>query len=162
MHGYVFIDLDGDKQFSFYDGQTDQSGTDVMTFSFYSGDFNNEDSGVNSAGERLTGNARNTTKCPTFTAPTKPGDYRIRFKIDWNSIDAGGQIAADGTCTGHNGILNTGGTIVDATLRVTNGSDISSPDPNPQSTTLYDLQGRKQKVADKGIYIRNNKKMVIH
>lgn len=163
MHGYVYIDFDNDQQFSFNDGQTDQSGTDVVSFSFYSGDFYNENSGVNSAGESLTGNARNTMACPSFTAPTVPGDYRIRFKMDWNSIDAGGQVAADGTCTGANGFLANGGSIVDATLRVTDGSGIEQfpVDNNQQHAAIYDLQGRRIKgVPEKGIYICGDRKVV--
>ena len=161
MNSYVYIDLDGDQQFSFIDGQTNQSGTDVMSFSFYSGDFNNEDPGVNSAGERLTGGARNTLKCPSFIAPSEAGDYRIRFKVDWNSIDAGGQIAADGTCTGHNGILANGGTIIDATLRVIEGAGIHTPTLDA-SVPIYDLQGRKLHTAPKnGIFIRGNQKQIL-
>lgn len=141
MHGYVYIDLDGDKQFSFNDGNTDQSGTDVVSFSFYSGDFNNDASGVNSAGATLTGSARNTMECPAFVAPIEEGEYRIRFKMDWNGIDAGGQVAADGTCTGTNGILANGGVIVDATLQVNDGSDVNAVTADDaQSSTVYDLQ----------------------
>ena len=163
MHGYVYIDVEGDQQFSFNEGSTDQSGTDVMSFSFYSGSFDNADSGVNSAGEALTGGARNTMACPSFTAPAVPGDYRIRFKMDWNSIDAGGQIAADGTCTGDNGILANGGSIVDATLRVVDGSGIGQiPAVNKQQpTAIYDLQGRRvEGVPEKGIYICGDRKVV--
>ena len=163
MNGYVYIDLENDKQFSFIDGQLDQTGTDVMSFSFYSGNFNDDSKGVNSAGKSLTGNARNTMQCPSFTAPAQAGDYRIRFKMDWNSIDAGGQIGADGTCTGSNGILANGGSIVDVTLRVTEGSKVATSTLDPQATTaLYDMQGRKLKKADsKGIYIKNNKKVIL-
>ena len=118
LNSYVYIDLEDDKQFSFNEGQTDQSGTDVMAYSFYSGSFDDDSEGVNSAGDVLTGDSRYTMICPTFNAPTEAGVYRIRFKTDWNSIDAGGQLAADGTCTGTNGFLANGGTIVDATLRV--------------------------------------------
>ena len=161
MNSYVYIDLDGDQQFSFIDGQTNQTGTDVMSFSFYSGDFNNEDPGVNSAGEKISGGARNTLKCPSFIAPTEAGDYRIRFKVDWNSIDAGGQIAADGTCTGHNGILANGGTIIDATLRVTEDAGIHAPTLDA-SVPIYDLQGRKLDTAPKrGIFIRGNQKQIL-
>ena len=118
MHGYVFIDENNDKQFSFAEGNTDQTGTEVKSFSFYSGDFNNDASGYNSAGSYLTGNSRNTMACPSFPAPAESGTYRIRFKVDWNSVDAGGQLAADGTPTGSNGILANRGTIIDATLKV--------------------------------------------
>ena len=162
MNGYVYIDLDGDQQFSFLDGQLDQSGTDVVSFSFYTGSFSDDSKGVNSAGESLTGGARNTMKCPPFVAPVKAGDYRIRFKMDWNSVDAGGQVAADGTCTGANGILANGGSIVDATLRVTEGAGIVPSTLNPQpSTQMYDLQGRRVSAAAKhGVYIVGGAKVV--
>ena len=166
MNAYVYIDLDGDQQFSFNDGSTDQSGTDVMSFSFYTGNFNDDaNGGVNSAGTSLTNAARNTVFLPTFTAPATAGDYRIRFKMDWNSIDAGGQIAADGTCTGANGILANGGVIVDATLRVesdeTTGIEVVETD-NTQEDVYYDLSGRQVKGSPKkGIYIKGSKKVVL-
>ena len=163
MHGYVYIDLDRNQQFSFRDGDTNQRGTELVSYSFYSGDFNNDASGTNSAGTTLTGNARNTMDCPSFTTPIEPGKYRIRFKMDWNSVDAGGQVAADGTCTGTNGILANGGSIVDVTLLVNDidYSSIGSISPDlTQSSTTYDLQGRKVDGTSRGIYIKNRKKIV--
>ena len=162
MNGYVYIDYDNDGQFSFNDGTTDQSGTDVASFSFYTGSFTDDaNGGVNSAGESLTGSARNTMALPSFTAPDTEGDYRIRFKMDWNSIDAGGQIAADGTCLGANGFLANSGTIVDATLRVVSATGIEIVEAEDGEAELYDLSGRKLKAAPaKGMYIMNNKKVV--
>ena len=163
MNGYVYIDYDNDGQFSFNDGTTDQTGTDVASFSFYTGSFTDDaNGGVNSAGESLTGNARNTMALPSFTAPDTDGDYRIRFKMDWNSIDAGGQIAADGTCLGANGFLANSGTIVDATLRVVSpATGIEIIEAQDGEAELYDLSGRKLKAAPaKGMYIMNNKKVV--
>jgi hypothetical protein len=104
--------------FSYTEGDVKQSGTEVKSFSFYSGSFANAESGFNSAGTALSGNARNTMDCPVFKAPETPGLYRIRFKVDWNSVDPGGQLAADGTPTGTNGIIANGGFIVDAILQV--------------------------------------------
>ena len=118
MHGYVYIDTENDYAFSFNEGSTDQSGTDLKAFAFYSGDFYNDQSGYNSAGQRITGNYRANINPPSFTAPTTPGTYRIRFKVDWNSVDPGGQKAADGSVTGSNGIAANGGYILDATLVV--------------------------------------------
>ena len=118
MHGYVYIDENNDKQFSYKEGSTDQSGTELKAFSFYSGNFNDDSSGYNSNGDAITGDDRSKVDPPSFTAPTEPGTYRIRFKVDWNSVDPGGQKAADGTCTGKNGILANGGAILDATLVV--------------------------------------------
>ncbi len=162
MNTYVYIDLDNNKKFSFNEGNTDQSGTELLTFSFYSGDFNDDSNGVNSEGTAITGNDRNTTICPAFQAPEKEGDYRIRFKMDWNSVDPGGQIAADGTCTGTNGILANGGSIVDATLRVSKITGIEHINAENGSAVLYDLQGRKlNRAPEKGLYIKNGRKVLM-
>ena len=162
MNAYVYIDFDGDQQFSFNDGTTDQSGTDVVSFSFYTGSFTDDvNGGVNSAGKSITGGARNTHDLPSFMAPAKEGDYRIRFKMDWNSIDAGGQIAADGTCTGANGFLANGGSIVDAILRVTSETGIEVVEVETGDANIYDLSGRKLDAEPaKGVYIRNNVKVI--
>ena len=129
MHGYVYIDTENDNAFSFNEGSTDQSGTDLKTFAFYSGSFTNDASGYNSAGESISGDARANINPPSFTAPTAPGTYRIRFKVDWNSVDPGGQLAADGTVTGSNGIAANGGYILDATLEVVEPSPLAPLTP---------------------------------
>ena len=161
MHGYVYIDLENDKQFSFTDGSTTQTGTDLQTFSFYSGNFSDDSAGINSLGTRLTGDNRNVLNPPTFQAPATPGEYRIRFKVDWNSVDAGGQKALDGTCTGRNGILANGGYIVDAVLRVV-GTGTGILNNELQGTTrLYDLSGRRLHNAPQhGVFIQNGHKVV--
>ena len=163
MHGYVYVDLDNDKKFSFKEGSTDQSGTDLVSFYYYSGDFNNADSGVNSLGETMSGSALNpgsNIPCPKFNAP-EAGTYRIRFKVDWNSVDAGGQLAADGTPTGSNGILANRGTIIDATLKVLGEeTGISSVGANDKKDAFYDLSGRKARASQHGVFIQNGKKVV--
>ena len=110
MHSFVYIDFDNDGDFSYKEGQWDQTGTDLVAFSFYSLDSNpkNDTSGYNSVGDELTGNARNTYAAPSFKAPAKAGEYRIRFKIDWNCILPGGSSS----------ILSDGGGVWDATLKV--------------------------------------------
>lgn len=165
MHGYVYIDLENDGQFSFNDGNTDQSNTDLVSFFFYSGSFTADASGVNSLGETLSGQARNpgnTIVCPDFTAPATAGIYRIRFKTDWNSVDAGGQIAADGTCTGANGILANSGTIVDALLNVGNVPvGIDGVHTGAKQDAVYDLSGRRVLSPDAhGVFIRGGKKII--
>ena len=103
MHGYVYIDLDNDKQFSFNADGADQTGTEVVSYSYYKDQ--------NSKGESVASSC-NVNPMPSFTAPTTPGTYRIRFKVDWDNIDAGGSVASG------NYILNNGGGIYDATLKV--------------------------------------------
>lgn len=161
LHGYVYIDLENDGQFSFKEGDTDQSGTDLVSFFFYSGSFTNDASGVNSLGETITGNSRNpgaTIACPVFTAPAE-GTYRMRFKVDWNSVDAGGQIAADGTCTGENGILKNSGTIVDVLLNVSSTVGITGIKAGGDKDAIYDLSGRRAKNG-RGVFIQGGKKVV--
>ncbi|MFW5548224.1 MAG: hypothetical protein ACOCNT_05660, partial [Bacteroidales bacterium] len=164
MHGYVFIDADNDKHFSFTEGSTTQTDTEVYAFSFYSGNFNDDSSGYNSAGTRLTGNARAVVNPPSFTAPGTNGTYRIRFKIDWNSIDPGGQLAADGTATGANGIIANGGQIVDALLTITGGAETGINSLNTESKTkdvMYDLSGRRLNAAPaQGVFILNGKTVI--
>ena len=103
MHGYVYIDLDNNKQFSFNADGADQTGTEVVSYSYYMDQ--------NSKGETVASSC-NVNPMPAFTAPTTPGIYRIRFKVDWDNIDAGGSVASG------NYILNNGGGIYDATLEV--------------------------------------------
>ena len=103
MHGYVYIDLNNDKQFSFNADGADQTGTEVVSYSYYKDQ--------NSKGETVESSC-NVNPMPAFTAPTEPGTYRIRFKVDWDNIDAGGSVVS----TNH--ILNNGGGIYDATLEV--------------------------------------------
>ena len=111
MNGYVYIDRDNDGEFSYTEGQWDQAGTDLVAYSFYSTLPNpkvNDGNGYNSTGASVTDNARSNVNPPAFTAPTEPGTYRIRFKIDWNCILPGGS----------SDILSDGGGVWDATLEV--------------------------------------------
>ena len=111
MNGYVYIDRDNDGEFSYKEGQWDQAGTDLVAYSFYSTLANpkvNDGNGYNSTGASVSGNDRSNVNPPVFTAPTEPGTYRIRFKIDWNCILPGGSTD----------ILSDGGGIWDATLNV--------------------------------------------
>ena len=111
MNGYVYIDRDNDGEFSYKEGQWDQAGTDLVAYSFYSTLANpkvNDGNGYNSTGASISGNDRSNVNPPSFTAPTEPGTYRIRFKIDWNCILPGGS----------SDILSDGGGVWDATLNV--------------------------------------------
>ena len=111
MNGYVYIDRDNDGEFSYKEGQWDQAGTDLVAYSFYTTLANpkvNDGNGYNSTGASVSGDDRSNVNPPSFTAPTEPGTYRIRFKIDWNCILPGGS----------NDILSDGGGIWDATLNV--------------------------------------------
>lgn len=145
MHGYVYVDLNNDKQFSFNADSDDQTGTEVVSYSFYSA--SNGSTGLNSKGETVSNNC-NVNPLPSFTAPMEEGTYRIRFKVDWNSVDAGGCVIAT------NNILNNGGGIYDATLvvkDVTNGID--SINAEAANAELFTVDGVKVSKLQKGLNI---------
>ncbi|WP_419515317.1 hypothetical protein [Leyella stercorea] len=149
MHSFVYIDFDNDGDFSYKEGQWDQTGTDLVAFSFYSLDSNpkNDASGYNSVGDELTGDARNTYVAPSFKAPAKAGEYRIRFKFDWNCILPGGSSS----------ILSDGGGVWDATLKVVEPvvdgiSSINAEAANGE-TQLFTIDGVKLNKLQKGLNI---------
>ena len=149
MHSFVYIDFDNDGDFSYKEGQWDQTGTDLVAFSFYSLDSNpkNDASGYNSVGDELTGDARNTYAAPSFKAPAKAGEYRIRFKFDWNCILPGGSSS----------ILSDGGGVWDATLKVVEPvvdgiSSINAEVANGEAQ-LFTVNGVKLNKLQKGLNI---------
>ena len=149
MHSFVYIDFDNDGQFSYKEGQWDQTGTDLVAFSFYSLDSNpkNDASGYNSVGDELTGDARNTYAAPSFKAPAKAGEYRIRFKFDWNCILPGGSST----------ILEDGGGVWDATLKVVepvvDGISTINVEAANVEAQLFTIDGVKLSKLQKGLNI---------
>ena len=149
MHSFVYIDFDNDGDFSYKEGQWDQTGTDLVAFSFYSLDSNpkNDASGYNSVGDELTGDARNTYVAPSFKAPAKAGEYRIRFKIDWNCILPGGSSS----------ILSDGGGVWDATLKVvepvTDGISTINAEVANGEAQLFTVDGVQIAKFQKGLNI---------
>ena len=104
MHAYVYIDANGDAAFTAgveADGYTPTG--DLVAHSFYG--VNGENSGYNSAGTPISGDGRNTVALPTFKAPEATGTYRMRFKIDWNSIDPAGCNDASNTLKANRGAI---------------------------------------------------------
>ena len=149
MHSFVYIDFDNDGDFSYKEGQWNQTGTDLVAYSFYSLDSNpkNDTSGYNSVGDELTGDARNTYVAPSFKAPAKAGEYRIRFKFDWNCI----------LPAGSSSILSDGGGVWDATLKVVEPvvdgiSSINAEVANGE-TQLFTVNGVKLNKLQKGLNI---------
>ncbi|WP_278680847.1 hypothetical protein [Leyella stercorea] len=149
MHSFVYIDFDNDGDFSYKEGQWDQTGTDLVAFSFYSLDSNpkNDASGYNSVGDELTGDARNTYAAPSFKAPAKAGEYRIRFKFDWNCILPGGSSS----------ILSDGGGVWDATLKVVepvvDGISTINVEAANGEAQLFTVDGVKLNKLQKGLNI---------
>ncbi len=104
MNTYVYIDFNNDGEFdcTLQDDGTPAEGSDVVSYSYCSGH--------NSLGEDLTD--ANVFTPPSFTLPKdiRPGVYRMRYKVDWNCIDAAGNNVED------NDIVTNGGAIADTRL----------------------------------------------
>ena len=113
MNGFVYVDRGQDGAFEAKlnaDGSI-PAGSDIMAFSYAEPSLGSG-TGYNSKGERVSNT--NVLNPPAFTVPADmaPGFYRMRYKVDWASIDPAGR-AEDG-----NGIIKNGGAICDVVLNV--------------------------------------------
>ena len=111
MHGYIYVDTDNNGFEASVDGFAPTG--DMVSYSFY-GSESDETSGRNSLGNYISGDGRNVLDPPSFTAPSTPGLYRMRYKVDWNSVDPKG----DNNSNFGGTIADTDGCIVDVMLRV--------------------------------------------
>lgn len=107
MHGYVYIDNNNNAKFdvNLADNGVPTATSDLLAYSYYQG--------KNSVGNSLS-NATPGWNPPALIIPENmvPGIYRMRYKVDWDNIDAGGNVG------GNNHIVNNGGGIIDVLLNV--------------------------------------------
>lgn len=117
MHAYAYIDYNNDGNFTpVITNNVNSSSSEAVSYSAYNA--SDEKTLYTTTGRSLTGYSRKTLSMPAFTIPssTKPGIYRMRFKVDWNCIDAGG---GDGSnSVNMQNIVNNGGGIIDVLLNV--------------------------------------------
>ena len=107
MHGYVYLDKNNNGKF---DVTVNENGTlpaesDLMAYSYYKG--------KNSLGNSVA-EAANLINPPAFTIPAdmQEGFYRMRFKVDWDHTDAGGNPGPD------NAMIANGGNIIDVMVNI--------------------------------------------
>lgn len=109
MSGYVYVDWDNDGQF--VPQLAENKPTEASELVSYT-----HLNGYNSLGQEATGNnvSGGVITCPAFKVPqgTPYGIYRMRFKVDWNSADPGGNANAG------NLLVDNGGSIVDLLLNI--------------------------------------------
>ena len=117
MHAYAYIDYNNDGKFTpVITNNVNSSSSEAVSYSAYNA--SSEDELYTTTGTSLSGNSRETLSMPAFTIPssTKPGIYRMRIKVDWNCIDAGG---GDGSnSVNMQSIVDNGGGIIDVLLNV--------------------------------------------
>ena len=114
IHGSVFVDFDKDG-FTASVTESWKPAEDLVAYSFYNNNSSSDASGWNSVGTVISGDNRNRPAIPSWTVPEDlaPGEYRIRFKLDWCSIDPQGD--ADGKFSD---FYDNRGSILDAKLVV--------------------------------------------
>ena len=131
MSGFVYVDWNSDGKFTFTvnDNGTPAEGSEVVSYSA------SEVNGTwrNSTGTNV-GNGNNLTM-PSFTIPANQanGFYRVRYKVDWSSLDPGGNPDQDITANG-GGIVDLMLDIHAATVKVSdqqlNGAILTTSDQN--------------------------------
>lgn len=113
MNGFVYIDrgMDGAFEAQLNADGSIPAGSDIMAFS-YAEPSVGSGNGYNSNGQPVS-NA-NVLNPPAFKIPSDlaPGYYRMRYKVDWASIDPAGR-SEDG-----NGIIKNGGAICDVRINI--------------------------------------------
>lgn len=106
MNGFCYIDYNQDGKFEPQIGSDGLPAemSELVSFSHLNG--------TDSQGKVVADG--NNAKLPNFRLPStlSKGFYRIRFKSDWDDMDAGGNVNAD------NHLQRNGGGVVDATLNV--------------------------------------------
>lgn len=114
MSGYVYADWGADGVFSYgvENNGVPSQGSDVVSYNAanVNGTWYKSDGTTASNGNTIQ------SGMPAFTVPegTKPGFYRMRYKVDWDNLNPAGSST----------IIADGGGIVDATLDV-HGDEIS-------------------------------------
>lgn len=131
MHAYVYIDYNKDKEFDVALNADGSSEGELVSYTYYAEDGGS--SGTNSLGEPKNNNVGANGALPHFIIPQKlaAGDYRIRFKIDWNDINPCGSVVPG------NQIANNGGTIVDFTLRIESSGGVGIKDVDNAPKTAF-------------------------
>lgn len=144
MHGYVYIDLNHNNQFDVKQ-ETDE---ELLSASYIHGKKKELNRLV------LNGNKNpGFSPLPSFKAPSTPGTYRLRFKVDWDNINPAGHPGPQ------NEILSNGGSITDVLLKVVKPSGLETVVNNTDSQPIYDLSGRSTSVTAPGIYIMGDQKI---
>lgn len=133
MNGFIYLDKGQDGTFEavLNSNGTIPAGSDIMAFSYAEPELNSG-KGYNSNGATVSGG--DGVNPPSFKIPSDLADgfYRMRFKVDWASIDPAGR-PEDG-----NGILKNGGAICDVRLNVHSDNVVVNSDSENGSVTAQD------------------------
>lgn len=138
MHGYVYVDWNNDKQFvALLEGSgpyTKGEGNELMCWSSY-GANTDGDIGWNSEGTYYGNGATNVLTPGSFKVPTglaEGSTYRMRYKVEWNSINPAGEPGEK--------FITDGGSIIDVTLKITGAVEETEKDEETDSYPIDDYE----------------------
>ncbi|MBR4962379.1 MAG: InlB B-repeat-containing protein, partial [Muribaculaceae bacterium] len=141
MHAYVFVDYDKDKEFNQTANNNGTTGGELVSYNYYSGKNINNQTVADGCGV-------STDNIPSWTLPENlSGEYRLRFKIDWNSIAPCGSTS----------ISSDNGCIVDVTIVVATGTPARqiSVSASPAEGGVATVNGEAGPVTADGIITLN-------
>ena len=159
VNHYVYIDYDFNGFTASIEGGSNwKPSGDLVAYSFYNNGGSSDDSGWNSEGQMITGDARSFPSLPAFVVAAKPGKYRMRIKQDWCSIDPAGDSDSN-----FGGTFSTyGGQIIDIILDVVDSTGVEEIEAEDGEVAIYDMHGRKlEKITAPGLYIIGGKKVLV-
>ncbi len=113
MHAFVYIDYNRDGVFNTTSNPYGNNDGELVSYNFYSSD--DSSVGTDSKGNVVSNSCGvYANNIPSWTLPEnlESGEYRMRFKIDWESLDP------CGSTDFKNSIQKNGGVVCDLTLRV--------------------------------------------
>ncbi|MBO7315566.1 MAG: hypothetical protein J6U44_00140 [Paludibacteraceae bacterium] len=120
MHGYVYIDYNQDGVFNTDVNKNGTNSGELVSYNHYNG-FNSE----GNATERGCGVLVNNMPSWTLPSDLAPGLYRLRFKIDWESLEPCGSTQSG------NDIATNSGCICDITVQITSSLPVVTTAVNP-------------------------------
>lgn len=98
MAGYVYIDQDNNGKFDVkYTDDAVTDAKDLMSYSQYNG--------VDSEGNTVSGAPSLNPPSYVIPASITPGIYRMRYKVDWDCVDPGGNTSSGNPITGNGGVI---------------------------------------------------------
>ena len=143
MHSYAYIDYDNDGEFNQTLNADGTSRGELVSYSYYNEYDTDGASAPNSQGVMTSRSSGvKASAMPSFTIPDDlaGGDYRMRFKVDWNSLDPCGAT-----------IQKDGGSIVDLIITVESLSErtvtVSSSDAAKGHVVIIGHEGQSVTVA---------------
>ena len=114
MHAYVYIDYNNDGIFNTtLNPNGANTNGELVSYNFYSA--GGTSNGQDSKGQAMSNNCgviKDNMPSWTLPADLPDGIYRLRFKVDWNSLEPCGNAATGNTIAGN------GGCICDITLNI--------------------------------------------